>query len=265
MQGFGGEQQVYGNGGGEIKDEDQPWYVKYGIRALGTFAGGLCLFLGAMNVIFSVFSPVCMLFAIWQMLVGFLVVTIEAPFCCAFVDHVQVFARKIEDRPLLVKAAVYVVAPLPTIIFCFGFYSFIGGGVVIGAGVIYAMIALGKKASREEMARNAQQQSSIGGVGGGSGSSGITGSTSAYQQEPVKNPFSTINISRDPIAAAAAEWANHSASKFEPPPSYNSALSNNQQPPRQTWDQSFVNENSRPAASSFGANPAPSDPNNPFR
>ncbi|OXA57498.1 calcium channel flower isoform X2 [Folsomia candida] len=164
MQGFGGDpmNQGYGNGAGEPKEEDQPWYVKYGIRALGTFAGGLCLFLGAMNVIFSVFSPVCMLFAIWQMLVGFLVVTIEAPFCCAFVDHVQVFARKIEDRPLLVKAAVYVVAPLPTIIFCFGFYSFIGGGVVIGAGVIYAMIALGKKAPRDVMMAAA---ASLGGRG----------------------------------------------------------------------------------------------------
>lgn len=115
------------------------------------------------------------------------------------------------------------------------------------------------------MARNAQQ-SSMGGGGGGSGSTGLTGSTSAYQQEPVKNPFSTINISRDPIAAAAAEWATHSASKFEPPPSYNSALSNSQQPPRQTWDQSFVNENSsRPPATSYGINPTPSDPNNPFQ
>jgi hypothetical protein len=78
-------------------------------------------------------------------LVGFVVVTIEAPFCCAFVDNVQVFARKIEERPLLVKAAVYVLAPLPSIFFCFGFYSFVGGGVVVGVGVVYGMIALGKK------------------------------------------------------------------------------------------------------------------------
>jgi len=164
MQGFGGgggaEAQGYGNGGGEFKEEDQgPWYVKYGIRALGTFAGGLCVFLGAFSVLFNVFSPTCILFSIWQMLVGFVVVTIEAPFCCAFVDNVQIFARKIEERPLFVKAAVYVLAPLPTIIFCFGFYSFLGGGAVVGAGVVYAMIALGKKSLER---RNGEKRSNHG-------------------------------------------------------------------------------------------------------
>lgn len=29
-----------GYGGGEPPKEEQPWYVKYGLRALGTAAGG---------------------------------------------------------------------------------------------------------------------------------------------------------------------------------------------------------------------------------
>jgi len=102
------------------------------------------------------------------------------------------------------------------------------------------------------MARNAQTME----PGPGPGGSTMTGSTSAYQPqaESVKNPFSTVNISRDPVAAAAQQWASQAVSNFEPPPSYNSSVSNNQ-PPRQQWDQTFVNSK----ANSSG------DPNNPFK
>lgn len=34
--GYGGA----GGGMGEVPQEEQPWYVKYGLRALGTAAGG---------------------------------------------------------------------------------------------------------------------------------------------------------------------------------------------------------------------------------
>lgn len=95
---------------------------------------------------------------------------------------------------------------------------------------------------------------------------GGTTSTDSYQQpqsETVKNPFSTINMSRDPIAAAAAQWASQSSTpKFEPPPSYNSAAAA-APPTRNNWDQSFVNNSSN--QSSYGVNPAPSDPHNPFQ
>jgi len=64
---------------------------------------------------------------------------------------------------------------------------------------------------------------------------------------------------RDPVQAAAAQWASQSVPTtrptFEPPPSYNSSVSNNQ-PPQKNWDLSFVNE-STPAR--------PADPNNPFQ
>lgn len=106
------------------------------------------------------------------------------------------------------------------------------------------------------MARNAQQTM------GGSSASGSTTPAGAYQpQSSIKNPFSSINISRDPIAAAAAEWASKSSqsvANFEAPPSYNSSVGTNQ---NRQWDQTFV-DNSR---SSNVKNPVGNDPNNPFQ
>lgn len=106
------------------------------------------------------------------------------------------------------------------------------------------------------MARNAQM-------------TGGTTPTTPYQSQPplasesVKNPFSTINLSRDPVQAAAAQWAQQSASNFENPPSYNSSVSNSQ--PRQNWDQSFVNEVTPNRTGSIGVKPPPNDPHNPFQ
>lgn len=38
-----------------------------------------------------------------QVLVGFVVMAVEAPFCCMFIEHIGVVSQKIEDKPLYVK------------------------------------------------------------------------------------------------------------------------------------------------------------------
>lgn len=81
------------------------------------------------NQLFITFSPlpvlVCVLFGLWnclsillanvtclvggilQVCIGFVVMAVEAPFCCMFIDHVQTLAGKVEERPLWNRAAVY--------------------------------------------------------------------------------------------------------------------------------------------------------------
>jgi hypothetical protein len=93
---------------------------------------------------------------------------------------------------------------------------------------------------------------------GGSSLPPTSSAPSTAQPSSFKNPFSTIDITQDPVRAAALQWAA-SSSRNEAPPSYNSSMSSNTQP-RQNWDQSFVNE-----TSSKGVNPAHHDPNNPFQ
>jgi len=57
---------------------------------------------------------------------------------------------------LIFKAGAFVFGPLPTILFCFSLSAVFANIGIIGAGVIYGFLALGKKADRSEMARNAQ-------------------------------------------------------------------------------------------------------------
>jgi hypothetical protein len=54
-------------------------------------------------------SPLCIVAGIWQILAGFFVIVVEAPFCCMFLDFVQQFSGMIEGRPIWQKAALYLV------------------------------------------------------------------------------------------------------------------------------------------------------------
>ena len=53
------------------------------------------------------FSPMCIVAGIWQICAGFLLILIEAPFCCMFLDFVQQFSSMVEGRPVWQKAALY--------------------------------------------------------------------------------------------------------------------------------------------------------------
>jgi hypothetical protein len=53
-----------------------------------------------LNQIFSSVSGII------QVVVGFVVMAVEAPFCCMFIDHVQVVSQKIEEKPLYFKGKI---------------------------------------------------------------------------------------------------------------------------------------------------------------
>lgn len=85
------------------------------------------MFYGALAAI-SV-SPMCMVAGIWQIAAGFIIIVVEvrhftltaqqstkletvslqAPFCCMFLDFVAAYAEMVEKRPPWQKAALYVV------------------------------------------------------------------------------------------------------------------------------------------------------------
>jgi hypothetical protein len=254
------------NGQGQLDPKDEaPWYMKYGIRGLGTVAGGLAMFLGALDAVLSfiTLSPTCIIFSIWQLIVGFGVLTIESPCCCFFVDHVQAITARVESKPLWMKAALFVVAPLPSILFCFGVYTLFGSGLIVVTGVLYAFMALGKKASREEMARNAQ----------------VVTSGLPFQAKTADKAYLVENL-RDPAPNPVP-----APNSYQPNPS-KSGLTNSGPPPPYTdlqetipigWDTPFkptpTNTQYSPSASvTMGANTEgspvpsyPSDPYNPFQ
>ncbi|XP_037935915.1 calcium channel flower isoform X2 [Teleopsis dalmanni] len=132
---------------------DAPWYMKYGGRLLGIVGAFFAILFGLYNALSIVFlSVTCLLSGIIQMLVGFIVMALEAPFCFICIDYVNQIAEKADARPLWNRAALYCCLAIPPIILCPGLGSIFGCGLIFGTGVIYGMMALGKKASREDMA-----------------------------------------------------------------------------------------------------------------
>ena len=65
------------------------------------------MFFGAWNCI--TISPMCLIAGVWQITAGFIMIVIEAPFCCMCLDFVASFAEMAEKRPPWQKALLYIV------------------------------------------------------------------------------------------------------------------------------------------------------------
>nr|CAH0112732.1 unnamed protein product [Daphnia galeata] len=134
--------------------EEVPWWLKYAGRGMGTFGGIVAMALGLWTCIS--FSPICIVAGIWQIMAGFVVVLAEAPCCCMFLDFVQTFTNFIDRRPVWHKAGFYILISLPAMFLCAGLSTFLGSAMLFATGVVYGLMALGKKASRGEMLNRAQ-------------------------------------------------------------------------------------------------------------
>lgn len=142
-----------------VAKDDIPWWMKFAGRGVGTFGGFVAMFLGVwVCVTISVSN---LLAGLWQIFAGFLLICCEAPCCCMFVEHVQKLADFIENRPYWNRAAAYGLLSLPPLILDFGLCTGFGSGLIMGTGVIYGMMALGKKASADEMRQAARADNAV--------------------------------------------------------------------------------------------------------
>ncbi|XP_055694743.1 calcium channel flower isoform X2 [Lutzomyia longipalpis] len=138
-----------------VPKDDVPWYLKYGGRVLGIVAAFFAILFGLYNCLSILLVDIgCLVSGILQICAGMLVMVIEAPCCCMFIDFVQKIADLADSKPYYYRAAVYCVIAIPPIAMCPGLGSLFGCGLIFGTGVIYGMMSLGKKASLQEM-RNA--------------------------------------------------------------------------------------------------------------
>jgi len=137
----------------EAPANQAPWWMKYATKAVGAIGGLVAIGLGAFNCF--TLTPLCLVAGIWQMLAGFLVTLLEAPFLCMFLDFVQTIAKKMDSISLFVKAGLYIAIAIPPVFMCDSASVIIGSGLIFTAGVLSGLMALGKKASRKEMLDNA--------------------------------------------------------------------------------------------------------------
>ncbi|CAB4055621.1 unnamed protein product [Lepeophtheirus salmonis] len=137
-----------GSGAGAAND-GVPWLLKYGSKAIGIAAGIAAMFFGLWVCI--TLSPLCIVAGIWQICSGFLVILIEAPFCCMFLDFVQKFSSLVENRPVWQKAALYLVVSVVPLLMCWSTTAIVGSIVLFALASLNGLLFLGKKASLEEM------------------------------------------------------------------------------------------------------------------
>ncbi|KAG5682527.1 putative Calcium channel flower [Polypedilum vanderplanki] len=140
-------------------DDGTPWYLKYGAKALGIIGAFFCVLFGLFGLL--TLSMFCLISTIIQILVGLVVIAVEAPFCCMFIDHVQTIATKIDERPHWNRAAVYCILAIFPVVLCPELGSIFPCALVFGCGVLYGMMALGKKGTREDMAAVASPTSQM--------------------------------------------------------------------------------------------------------
>jgi len=149
-----------------VDDGVSKWF-KLATRGVGTVAGILSLALGLFACI--TIHGSCLAAGLIQMLLGFVLVTLEAPCCCMFLDFIERIAHFSETRPYWQKALLYcLISPIP-IILCVEVSTFFGAGIIFVTGVMYGMMALGKKADRSEMMARAAATNQTNGTGTGSG------------------------------------------------------------------------------------------------
>ncbi|CAH1129488.1 unnamed protein product [Ceutorhynchus assimilis] len=135
-----------------VSKDEIPWWLKVAGRGVGTVGGGIAIFLGLWNcVAILVINVAALVAGMWQMVAGFLVLCVEAPCCCMFIDHVQRLSDAVENRPFWNRALFYVVIAIPPIIIDFGMSTFFGSGLIFTTGILYGMMALGRKATADEM------------------------------------------------------------------------------------------------------------------
>ncbi|XP_058793351.1 calcium channel flower isoform X2 [Phymastichus coffea] len=126
--------------------DDAPWYLKYGGRIVGTFGGFISILVGAIGclgiILFSVWS---FLSGICMMLIGFLVIVVEAPCCCMFIEFVQKISNIADSRPYWNRAALYCGLPIIPLVMNLTITTFFACALIFCTGLIYGVMAIGKK------------------------------------------------------------------------------------------------------------------------
>lgn len=142
-------------------DDGVTWWFRLLARGVGTVGGLLAIFFGIWVAVS--FSASCVAAGLLQMVFGFFTVALESPCLCLWFDFIEKINSFSEGRKYYQKAIAYGILGLIPLCMCFSPFTFLGSGLIATTGVLYGMMAFGKKADRATMMAAAEAQG-----GGGS-------------------------------------------------------------------------------------------------
>ncbi|CAF2851496.1 unnamed protein product [Rotaria sp. Silwood2] len=137
----------------QAKPEGTTFWFRWLIRIVAIVTGILAMICGVFAAI-SV-TPSCIAAGVIMIFLGFSMIMFEVPICCTFVSYTQPVARFSEKRPPWQKAILYSIPPLLPLALCQSISIVLGFICLLVNGAIQFMLAVGKKASREEMLQRA--------------------------------------------------------------------------------------------------------------
>lgn len=133
--------------------DESSWMISTLSKVVGTFAGLFGMLCGVFAML-SI-SPYCIFAGAVLLVEAFAVTLIEAPCFCIFLDFSQIPSNFFDAKPHYIRATVYLIFAVLPMTFCSGLSLFFGCGLLLITSGLYLMKALGRKASRQEMAANA--------------------------------------------------------------------------------------------------------------
>ncbi|XP_059157355.1 calcium channel flower homolog [Physella acuta] len=153
-QNFAASMVSQGHPAGQKPDDGVTWWCKILATTCCIVAGLTAMLTGLFRLL--TFTPLCLVAGILLMLLGFGVILLEAPCCCQFLDFIQPISRFSERRSYWQKAFAYALPAFIPPILCFSVTTMCGSALLIASGVVYGLIALGKKADRDIMLSRAR-------------------------------------------------------------------------------------------------------------
>lgn len=134
------------------------WWFKWLIKGAAVVLGCLGLIMGVLTTL-SI-SLACMLAGILLIAASVIVLALEVPICCSFIEFIRPITRFSEGRPHYQKVAIYMVPPIIVIILCPSPAAILGSICIFGVAALYFMLTVGKKAPLQEMRTRASESKS---------------------------------------------------------------------------------------------------------
>jgi len=132
---------------------DTPWMISTAAKVIGSVAGVVSVFMGFLNLL-SILNITCIFVGALLIIEGFFMVLTEAPCCCMFLDFAYMPATVLDKRSPWYKAVIYLTFAVVPFFWCIGVSTFLSCGLIMATSAFYVLMAMGKKANRDEMRVN---------------------------------------------------------------------------------------------------------------